>query len=185
MPGHALLNFAPLLVLLAWAAAIDARSRRIPNWITLGLLVSGLARAIVFHNAISPGQALLGMLVGLSVPVILYCISAMGAGDVKLLAAIGAWLGPGPVFVVLIVETLAGLVIVVVQSILQRNTTALVRNSALVAINLASAGETGLESAIERGKAVGSISRPLPYAVPVLIATIVVLWVGSFSGGWT
>ena len=58
----------------------------------------------------------------------------------------------------------------------------LFRNSALITANFACASELGLEQAIDTGRACRSISRPLPYAVPVLIATLVVLTMGMFVG---
>jgi prepilin peptidase CpaA len=174
----AYIMLAPLIVGLAIAAVIDARVRRIPNWLTFGLLLAGLARAAASGSSSHFGLSLFGLLVGGAIPLVLFAISAVGAGDVKLLAAIGAWLGAGPVILVMTIEAVLGLVIVIVQAIVQRQTGAVLRNSVMIVASFASAGETGLETAIETGKSYRSLSRPLPFAVPVFFATLIVLSLG-------
>ena len=42
MTGYELLTHAPLAAALAWATVTDVRARRIPNWLTFGLLLTGL-----------------------------------------------------------------------------------------------------------------------------------------------
>src|SRR5450432_957962 len=99
MAWSLLIVWAPLICTLAVAAVIDARQRRIPNWLTFGLMTAGLAKAAL----VSPqnfGHAMLGIVVGGAIPLVLYMISAVGGGDVKLLAAIGAWVGPGPAILI-------------------------------------------------------------------------------------
>lgn len=73
---------------------IDLQRRRIPNWLTLGSAVAGLA----WHVANSRGDGLLfaiaGGAVGLVMFVVPFALGGLGAGDVKLVAALGTWLGP-------------------------------------------------------------------------------------------
>jgi prepilin peptidase CpaA len=174
--GHSMLiASAPLMAVLALAAIIDSRYRRIPNWLTFGLLLAGLGRAAMFGHTGDFEKALFGMLVGGLFPLILYAISAVGGGDVKLLAAIGAWVGAGPAILIFMVEAVLGLGIVLVQAMVQRRTTALLRNSALIAANFAGVSEIGLKNAVETGKSYQAIRRPLPFAVPVFFATLIVL----------
>jgi len=75
------------------AAITDIRTRRIPNYLTISLLFSGL----IFNLLMYGGIALLGAIgacVFLAVPfVLLYAFAGGGAGDAKLMGAIGAWLG--------------------------------------------------------------------------------------------
>jgi hypothetical protein len=59
---------------------------------------------------------------------------------------------------------------------------ALFRNSAIIAASFACVGEVGLDHAIQTGKSCRSVSRPLPYAVPLLAAVVVVLWMSNFVG---
>jgi len=176
-----LIRVAPLLALLAVAAVIDLRQRRIPNWLSFGLMAAGLAKAIWLGGLAGAGHAALGLLAGGGLAMVLFAVSALGGGDVKLLAGIGTWLGPGPVFWVFIVEAIVGMVIVVVQAAAQGRMRTLLRNSTIIVANFACASEVGLDHAIESGKACRSVARPLPYAVPILIATLIVLSVGNLA----
>jgi prepilin peptidase CpaA len=176
-----LIAWAPLIVALALAAVIDGRHRRIPNWLTFGLILGGLGRALALGHAQTFQHALLGTLVGGLFPLILYAISAVGGGDVKLLAAVGAWVGAGPVVLVFMVEAVLGLGIVLTQALVQRRTAALLRNSALIAANFAGVSELGLKNAVETGKSYQAIRRPLPFAVPVFFATLIVLFMGQYA----
>lgn len=84
-----------LLVLLAAAAACDWRAYRIPNLLT----GAGLLFALVYNSAVPPAVhagwtwAPAGMLLGFGALLPMYAIGAMGAGDVKLMAMVGAFLG--------------------------------------------------------------------------------------------
>ena len=182
MKWSVLVSCAPLICSLALAAGIDARARRIPNWLTFGLLLGGLGRALASGGVGGLERAGFGMLVGGALPLALYAISALGGGDVKLLAAVGSWVGAGPAVLIFMVEALLGLGIVLVQAVAQRKTGALLRNSALIAVNFAEIPELGLENAVETGKSCRAISRPLPFAVPVFFATLIVLWMSQLVG---
>jgi prepilin peptidase CpaA len=175
-------KMAPLIAGLIAAAITDLRERRIPNVLTLSLLASGLCRGAMLGSWGGLGHASLGMLAGAAIPLLLFAISALGGGDVKLMAAVGAWVGAGPVLMILAMEAVVGLVIVLVQAVSQRRTGVLFRNSALIAANFACLGNVGIDHVIETGKDCKSVQRPLPFAVPVLIATLLVLFVGSLIG---
>jgi prepilin peptidase CpaA len=102
-----LVSLVPRLVLgalLVAACVTDVRARRIPNALVaavLGLAVARLAGAAWLGAlgadasfAAGPGAAALGAATGLAVLLPFHALGMMGAGDVKLLAAAGAWLGP-------------------------------------------------------------------------------------------
>jgi prepilin peptidase CpaA len=182
MKWSVLVSCAPLICSLALAAIIDVRVRRIPNWLTFGLLLGGLGRALAAGGGEGLERAILGVLAGAALPLVLYAISALGGGDVKLLAAVGAWVGPGPVVLIFMVEAILGLGIVLTQATAQRKTGALLRNSALIAVNFAGISEFGLQNAVETGKSCRAINRPLPFAVPVFFATLIVLWMSQLVG---
>jgi prepilin peptidase CpaA len=101
---------APQVVLilgLAAAVVTDMRSRRIPNWLTGA--IGGAGFGIAFGGgAVTPAQAALGMLAGLLLMMPGHLIGATGAGDVKLMAAIGAVVGPGLVLRAFLYTAVAG-----------------------------------------------------------------------------
>lgn len=76
------------------AAVIDGRALRVPNWLTIHLALGGLAAAAWSGGWAGLGWALAGSATGLAVLLPLYAIGGMGAGDVKLMAGLGAWAGP-------------------------------------------------------------------------------------------
>jgi prepilin peptidase CpaA len=78
---------------LAAAVVIDVRDRRIPNWLTGSIAGAGFGLA-VGGGAVTPAQAALGLLTGLLLMMPGHVIGATGAGDVKLMAAIGSVVGP-------------------------------------------------------------------------------------------
>jgi len=95
-----LVGSTPLLV-FGWAAAFvfiavasDVRSHRVPNLLTLPALCGALLVSPWMGGAGGPTEALAGAAVGFSLLVGPYAIGGMGAGDVKALMALGAWIGP-------------------------------------------------------------------------------------------
>jgi len=81
---------------LVVAAAIDGWKLKVPNWITFPFVISGWIVSFVWGDP-AGGEGLLysliGTGVGLALLLPLYAIGGMGAGDVKLLAGVGAWVG--------------------------------------------------------------------------------------------
>jgi prepilin peptidase CpaA len=101
---------APLFVLslgLGTAILTDIRTRRIPNWLTAGIAAAGFGIAFG-GGAVTPMQAALGMLVGLVLMLPGHVIGATGAGDVKLMAAVGAVVGSGSILRVFLYTAVAG-----------------------------------------------------------------------------
>jgi prepilin peptidase CpaA len=89
-----------MLVIGAGVAAtiVDIRQRRVPNVLTMGLASIGLLLAMAGIGTVSVGAALGGLAAGLALLLPAHMFGATGAGDVKLLAAFGALLGPADVF---------------------------------------------------------------------------------------
>ena len=84
-----MLQFTVLAAALATAVVIDVRTRRIPNWLTGALAAGGFGMAFG-GGVVTPAQAALGLLTGLMLMMPGHIIGATGAGDVKLMAAVGA-----------------------------------------------------------------------------------------------
>ncbi len=80
--------------LAASAAISDVRTGRIPNALTFGGAAAGLAWSAAHAGVGGVATSVLGCLTGLALFLPLFALGGMGGGDVKLLAAIGAWLGP-------------------------------------------------------------------------------------------
>ena len=87
-------NLVIPLALTFWIAWGDLRTRRIPNYLTLGTAVAGLAFNFMAQGLPGLVSGILGMLLGFACLILPYLWGGMGAGDVKALAALGAWLGP-------------------------------------------------------------------------------------------
>lgn len=84
--------FAALYPALLGASVIDWRSHQIPNSLVLFVAASGLIYQMLAYGALGIGQSVLGMLLGLAALLPFYLMKGMAAGDVKLMAAVGAWL---------------------------------------------------------------------------------------------
>lgn len=98
MPAHSLAATGPLTavltVVLVLAVWFDVTRRRIPNWLTVGGVVAAMVvRGFLGGEAVEAG--LLGGALGLALGLLLFAIGAMGAGDGKLLATVGCFLGLG------------------------------------------------------------------------------------------
>ena len=98
-----------LLVMLLTAAVFDVLYRRIPNWLT----VSGAVLGLAMNAVIGPPEAgivfsLVGLAVAFGIYVALYAVRAMGAGDVKLMAAVGAMVGWRDWFGIFLITAIIG-----------------------------------------------------------------------------
>ena len=98
-----------LLLLFLFAAVFtDIRERRIPNALTGAGLATGLLLAMLLPQGVGLKASLLGALTGLACFLPMYAFRAMGAGDVKLMAMSGAFLGPLDTFESVLWVLLAG-----------------------------------------------------------------------------
>jgi prepilin peptidase CpaA len=99
----------PLLAALVVTAAIyDLRFRRIPNWLSLSGVIAGLLLNAILFGIPGLGGAAKAMAYGFGVYFALYLLRAMGAGDVKLMAAVSAIAGPGRWFTIFLLTALIG-----------------------------------------------------------------------------
>lgn len=103
-------------ITLIVAAVIDGLQLKVPNWITYPMIISGW----IFSATLSAypgweglGYSMIGTIVGLALLMPAYAIGGMGAGDVKLLAGVGAWMWGTITFYAFAVSTIVGAVIAV------------------------------------------------------------------------
>jgi prepilin peptidase CpaA len=109
-------QIAVLALGLGAAVFTDVRTRRIPNWLTGA--IAGAAFGLAFGGGpVTPVRALLGLLVGLVLMLPGHVIGATGAGDVKLMAAVGAVVGPDVIFRAFLYSAVAGGVLAVVVAL--------------------------------------------------------------------
>jgi prepilin peptidase CpaA len=170
-----LLLYVPLLAALVWAAAEDVLSRRIRNVLTFALAGAGFAQSFLPMHTVTPWDSAEGFAAGFGLMLMLYAVGALGGGDVKLLAAVGTWVGPMGALNVFLAAAVVGMIIVLTQSAWNGKLIALFRNSYVLVINLVHVNELGVDHVAETGATSGGVDKPLPYAVPILIATVAVL----------
>lgn len=158
-------------LLLVVAAVIDVRERRIPNASVAVLLVSGLA----FSLATRPlGHALvtslLGGALGFALFIAFWPIGLIGAGDVKLFAAVGVWLGPAATWTAAIVTVLAGGVFAAVSLIRSRKL-----GVALQRIGLAVSTRSAAVLSPPTQDVKASTSH-IPYGVAIAVGALFAAW---------
>ena len=163
-------------VLLCGAAAwCDLQYRRIPNALTLPTLAIALCLHGVTHGLPGLLSSMGGMLVAAAVVLPGYALGFTGAGDVKLLAAVGALLGlPGALFAALLSLVLGG-VLSVVLSLLRRNLSGLLKNTwGLGRWLVVRSTGAPVQAPVPSGKGV-------PLGVAIAVATLVVVF-GPWPG---
>jgi prepilin peptidase CpaA len=100
-------------LILVEAAVIDGLKLRVPNWLTFHLIAGGLAFAAWRGGVPAFVWSLEGAALGLALLLPLYAIGGMGAGDVKLLAGVGAWVGPAVTLWAFVTSAVVGAVMAI------------------------------------------------------------------------
>jgi prepilin peptidase CpaA len=154
------------------AAVWDLATRRIPNFVTFGAAIAGLAAHTYVAGAAGAGASAAGWLVGVACFFPFFALGGMGAGDVKLLAAIGAWLGPVPTVWVALYSAIAGGVMGLVVSLWAGYLTQALVNVSWIFRFWRSEGPRPVpELTLSTHK-----GPRLAYAVPVFAGLMVSLW---------
>src|SRR5262245_22884844 len=102
------IRIVAVLIVAVAAAVCDVRSRRIPNVLTFGAAATALIFGLATTGLSGLGLSAAGWLVGAALFFPFFVLGGMGAGDVKLLAALGAWIGPAVVVWLAIFTAMAG-----------------------------------------------------------------------------
>ncbi len=100
----------PAMLVACWS---DVRRHRVPNWLNATIAATGLAVQGFFFGWAGVQAGLMGLGAGFGLLIVLWLMHGMGAGDVKFMAALGAWLGPTATFWAVIAGGLAGGVLAV------------------------------------------------------------------------
>ncbi len=164
---------------ILWASWIDYKDHRVPNWLTAALAVTGLVAQLWFFQWWGLGQGLLGFLVGFGVLIVPWLMYGMGAGDVKLMMAIGCWLGPWTTLICYCVGAVVGGVLAVVMIVATGRVGHAYAN--LMTIKHKIMSRDTIFSEFGSAKSFGETSQLLPYGVPLTIGTLIVffgqLWI--------
>ncbi len=163
------------LFLACWMAWGDVRTRRIPNYLTLVTALSGLGFQVGAHGWSGLSQGLLGLGVGFALMILLYLKGGMGAGDVKALAALGAWLGPLSTLFLFIYMALAGLPLIFFYLWRRGELTIKARQWWAVLVNWILLRSQPSSSALPPAPAK---SEGLPYAVAMALGMVLLCWRG-------
>lgn len=159
----------PTLIVLAVATFTDLRSRRIPNWLVLPFMVAGVAVSGWQHGWHGIGQSLSGLGLGALLFGILCWMGGMGMGDVKLCAAIGAWIGPSQLLVALVLTGIAGGIMAICWAVAGGFLGDLFKNTGELVFGLKDRGLGPHPELVLDNPA----ARKMPYAPAIAIGTLV------------
>ncbi len=169
---------AHLLLPLAiawWIAWGDLRTYRIPNYLTLGTALAGLLFQAAFYGLNGVGSGLLGLALGFFLLFPFYLLGGMGAGDVKALAALGTWLGPGLTLMLFIYMALAGGIIALGVLIYRGHLWVKIRQGWSYLLSWILFRPTGLSP----GPAPKAEVKGIPYGVAIALGMAVLFWRGG------
>jgi prepilin peptidase CpaA len=166
-----------ITVTLVVAAVIDGYKLKVPNWLTFPLVLSGWVFGAVSGGWPGLGESLLGTVVGLALLLPLYAVGGMGAGDVKLLAGVGAWVGATTTFYAFCVSAVIGGVIAL-GMVLWRRSWRHHKDQLITIVNeMVTIGNPTELATIAAARK--SSMLLLPYGIPIAIGSIAYfIWAG-------
>lgn len=159
-----------LAVVLGIAVGHDIWARRIPNWlVVLALVAAVVVNVLSAANAWSGlGKALFGAITGLAVMLPLYSLRAMGAGDAKLMAAVGAFLGPIQALGAALLAFIAGGILSMAAAFCSGTVRRVADNLRAMSL-LAMTGRDGSSESVRT-------TGRLPYALAIAAGTALQIW---------
>lgn len=160
-------------ITLVVAAVIDGLKLKVPNWITFPMIVSGW----IYSATLSPyagweglTYSLIGTVVGLALLLPAYAIGGMGAGDVKLLAGVGAWVWGTTTLYAFAVSAVIGGIIAVLMVLAGKNWSKHQSQFWMIANEILTVKDP------EKLATIAAERKPtmmlLPYGIPIAIGTI-------------
>ena len=168
-----------LLALVLGAAVYDVRYRRIPNWISVG----GSAVGVALNAFLGPPMfgwafALKGLALGFGAYFVLYLLHAMGAGDVKMMAAVGSLVGWEDWIGIFILTAILGGIAAICLATMRKRLGKTLWNVGFILSELKSGRPAYLgreELDVKSSKAVG-----LPHGAVIALATICFLGMSAY-----
>ncbi|MBT2333879.1 prepilin peptidase [Variovorax paradoxus] len=161
-----------LFVLLVMAAVSDWRFYRIPNWLTFGGMVFAIIYGTFAARTPLTGalHAMGGLGTGLAIMLPFYVLGIMGAGDVKLMAMVGAFLGPYQTLQAILLTCIAGGFAAVAVAIHRRRLGHMLCNVRDAAQGIVVSGIAGIRptGTIDTRQSIGK----LPYGICICVGTI-------------
>lgn len=165
-------------VALIVAAVIDGWKLKVPNWLTLPMIVGGWVYCGATMGLEGLGWSIAATAVGLALLLPAYAIGGMGAGDVKLLAGVGAWLAaPLTLVYAFCVSALIGGAIAVLMVLYRKAWDKHLSQFWLIANEIWTIRDPNQLSTIAAGRK--SSMLLLPYGIPIAIGSILYFaWAG-------
>ena len=163
-------NIATALIFIPLALSItytDVRYRRIPNKQVLIILLGGIALNVFFGAWHGLYVSLLGIVIAFALMFTLHVLGTMGAGDVKLFAAIGAVLGSSLVLPTFLIVAVTGGILAIFKMIYKRRVVSTMLRVVQFFIGLLP-GQT-----VPRVSVPADPTYTLPYAVPICLGSVV------------
>jgi len=175
------LTLALLVPGILWASWIDYSQRRVPNWLNLTLILLGFAAQGWCNGWSGMAAGFWGMAAGFGLLIVPWLMHGMGAGDVKLMAAIGVWLGPWWTLWSFVVGALIGAVTAIVMISSTGRLRMAYANFNVILTKCANPAMMFTE--FGSAKSFGKTSQLLPYGVPLTAGTLLIL-AGKMFGWW-
>jgi prepilin peptidase CpaA len=159
----------PTLIVLAVATFTDLRSRRIPNWLVLPFMAAGIVVSGVRGGWHGVEHSLGGLALGGAIFGVMAAMGGMGMGDVKLCAAIGAWIWSQQLVVALVLTGIAGGVMALGWAAVGGFLGELFRNTGSVIFGVKDRGlRPHPELVLDN-----PLARKMPYAPAIAIGTLI------------
>jgi prepilin peptidase CpaA len=174
---HVWLVTATLVV----AAVIDGWKLKVPNWITFPMVISGWVYSAAFYGWEGLGWSLLGTVIGLVLLLPAYAIGGMGAGDVKLLAGVGAWVWGTVTFYAFCYSAIIGGVIAVGMVLYRKAWNKHRAQFEMILTEITMIRDPNQLSAIAAERK--SSMMLLPYGIPIALGTILYFAVAGMLVG--
>ena len=168
----------PSILLASW---IDYKAKKVPNWLNVAIVATGFVVQGYFYGMSGLSTGGLGLLVGFGLLIVPWSMHGMGAGDVKLMAAIGVWFGPAMTLASFCVGAVIGGVVAVVMIVSSGRMSHAVLNLQTILVKVSNRKTAFSE--FGGAKTFGSTSQLLPYGVPLTIGSLIILS-GQCLGWW-